>query len=210
MQEIANILFDFGNVIIDIDVPGTSQRFLDIKSDELDAEDYHTRIKELVFLYEVDAIPTEEFVSSIQKLTRPGTTDEEITDLWNSMLISIPAYRLSMLDELRSKYNIFMLSNTNYLHIAWVHAHVQSNHGIHTFEATYLHGAYYSHLIRKRKPTPEAFLHVIEDAYITPGRTLFIDDMEHNIATAEKLGFQTLHSPPEVEVAETLKAMGMY
>jgi FMN phosphatase YigB (HAD superfamily) len=210
MQEVANILFDFGNVIIDIDVPGTTQALLDIKSEGLDAEEYHTRIKELVFLYEVDAITTDDFLRSMQKLARSGTSLDDIIELWNGMLVSIPAYRLGMLEQLRKNFNVFMLSNTNYLHIAWVHDHVRDMHGVSNFEEDFLHGAYYSHLIKKRKPTPEAFAHVLEDAYITPGRTLFIDDMEQNIAAANKLGFQTLHSPPEDEVAETLKVMGMY
>lgn len=210
MKRAPNILFDFGNVILDIDIPAAKERLHALKSEEIDSATFDKKVKELVFAYEVDAIPTDEFLESVSALAREDVTHDDVVAAWNSMLVGLPAFRLGMLESLRHDHTLLLLSNTNHLHISWVHEHLDQVHGVQSFENELMHDAYYSHLIKKRKPTKEAFEHVIDDAMITPHKTLFIDDMPQNIEVAKKMGFQTLLSPPEVEVAETLKVLGYY
>ena len=46
-------------------------------------------------------------------------------------------------------------------------------------------------MINLRKPNADIFEFVAKDAGIDPQETLFIDDLENNIATAAQLGFKT-------------------
>jgi len=210
MNPVANILFDFGNVIIDIDSPGAFDRIAALRSPDLDEESYRKQIIDLAEKLEVDAISTETFIGGILNLAKPDIQADDVVDAWNSMLVGIPKYRFGMLDSLKQNFNLLMLSNTNALHIAWVHEHLESIHGINDFESRFFHDVYYSHKIKARKPQPEAFIHVIEESLITPEKTLFIDDVQEYLDAAAKLGFQTMLSPPEEEVAETLKILGYY
>lgn len=210
MTGVANILFDFGNVIIDIDIPGAIDRIAAFRSPKVSEETYDRELRKLVMKYEVDAISTDLFINGILKYTDHKVQARDVIMAWNSMLVTLPEYRLTMLESLKHEFGLFMLSNTNYLHIEWVHDHLRKTHHVEDFESRYFDVVYYSHLIKARKPDPEAFQYVIRDAMITPGKTLFIDDNEDNIAAASALGFQTLLSPPEKDVAEDLKLLGLY
>ena len=210
MEDIANILFDFGNVIIDIDIDGAKQRIGAMRRPDVPEEEFEQHIYSLISKYEVDAISDSLFINGVLKYSKRDIQARDVIDAWNSMLVGIPPFRLQMLEQLRQNYSLFMLSNTNFMHIAWVHDHLERVHGVEDFEVRYFDEVYYSHLIKARKPNKDSFEYVAEDAMITPAKTLFIDDTEENIAAAAELGFQTLLSPSSVEIAETLKLMGMY
>jgi putative hydrolase of the HAD superfamily len=210
MQQIANILFDFGNVIIDIDQDGAKERLVALMDHGYNEQELLAHVEQLIKHYETDTITTEAFVSGLARYVKKGVSREQIVDAWNSMLIGIPSYRFGMLLELKSRYTTLLLSNTNALHMEWVYRHLREVHGIDRFEKNYFHGHYYSFLIGKRKPDTDYFRYVIDDALISPDRSLFIDDIEENINSAKALGFQTIHIHTDEEIAEILKLRGLY
>jgi putative hydrolase of the HAD superfamily len=210
MSSITTLLFDFGNVIIDIDIPGATSRLEALVQEGSDLPKARNHMKDLVIALETGKIPAEDFIGGMLGMSRPDVTPADVEEAWNSMLIGIPRYRLAMLEALKERYSVQMLSNINPLHMDWVHAHLRDSHGVTDFETRYFTGVYYSHLIGRRKPDADAFEFVIEDSFLTPENTLFIDDMPENIATARRLGFQTHLSPPEEEIAEYLKVNGYY
>ena len=210
VNPISNILFDFGNVIIDIDSPGAFDRIGAFKSVHLEHESFSKQVIDLAEKLEVDEITADNFIDGILRISSPDVERNDVIDAWNSMLIGIPEYRFGMLESLKQNFNLLMLSNTNQFHIAWVHAHLESIHGIHDFESRFFHDVYYSHEIKARKPDLESFRHVIEASFITAEKTVFIDDIQENLDAAARLGFQTMLSPPEDEIAETLKILGYY
>ena len=204
------LLFDFGNVIIDIDIPSAIERIANLRSPKVPEDEFEAHVRALIEKYEVDAISTDLFINGVLKKSHHDRHALDVIEAWNSMLVGIPAYRLGMLQKLQDEFNVYILSNTNELHIAWVHNYLEETHGITTFEKDYLHEAYYSHLIKARKPNEDAFQYVIDDAYLTPAKTLFVDDTMENIETARRMGFQVLYSPHEEEIAEVLKLRGYY
>jgi putative hydrolase of the HAD superfamily len=210
MDVICNLLFDLGNVIIDIDIDGAKSRIEALLDPSYPGKEVE---KELLFhieKFEIGAISTDVFLEVMLKYARPGVSIAEVIEAWNSMIVGIPVYRLTMLERLRENYNVLLLSNTNALHLEWVHNYFKNDLGESQFDQKYFDDTYYSHLIRLRKPDTACFEHVIEESYITPQRTLFIDDFEINIKTAQKMGFQTHHSPANEEIAEVLKVKGLY
>lgn len=210
MTDICTILFDFGNVLIDIDIPGTKQRMEAFLHTDIAQKDGLRLITPLVHAYETGLMDTETFVYSILQMAKPDITSADIVKVWNSMLIGIPSQRLTMLEKLKENYQVLLLSNTNALHINWVHEYMYNTFGEKQFETRYFHHAYFSHEIGYRKPQENAFLYVVQDAGITPSGTLFIDDMDENIHTATSLGFQTYLISPEEEIQEVLRAIGVY
>ena len=205
-RKIKNLLFDFGNVLIDIDIDGAYARL-----ESLFRKDFKREVVEKAYLdFECGRISTDLFINAMLSQSEHKVQALDVIEAWNSMLIGIPEYRLDMLDKLRLNYNVYLLSNTNALHIEWVHRHLSHVHHVEDFEKQYFDHAYYSHLVGDRKPNASFFKFVSEDSYMTPALTLFIDDMQANIDAAHNLGFQTYLVKPGEEIALFLKEEGFF
>lgn len=190
-REIKNIIFDFGGVLMDLDIEGCLYRFEQAGVREI--RQYVTGTNELGFFkdYECGTISTPQFRDCIRQYVDNPLSDEEIDCIWNSELKSIPQEKYKLIEELSRTYRLFILSNTNELH--WNHA---VNHAFRyngkdmtkCFERMYL--SFKMHLA---KPDPEIFRRVLEDANLVAGETLFIDDSEANCAAAASVGLHTAH-----------------
>jgi glucose-1-phosphatase len=201
-----NLLFDFGNVLIDIDVPGAIEQLKSlVKKDNAEQV-----FQEALLKYETGKISTDIFINTLLSQCGPNVQALDIIEAWNSMLIGIPEYRLEMLTMLRPNYNLYLLSNTNELHIEWITRYLHRRHGIHDFEKRFFDGVYYSHLVKDRKPNPSIFQHVMTDALLTPSLTLFMDDVQENLDAANQLGFGTHLVKEKEDIAEFLKVEGFY
>ncbi len=194
---IKNIIFDFGNVFLNLDLEGAMQNALNLfKLKELPED-----LTAINSLYEQGLISTDEFIEfyieNFQNLTK-----EEIISNWNFMLKDFPLHRLEFLKELKksSKYKLILLSNTNELHINWVKKNVSYYEDFkNCFDAFYL-----SHEIQLKKPNPNIFEFVLNENNIYSQECLFIDDNSDNISTAEKLGFHIWNLNPDSEDVATL------
>lgn len=199
-HSIKNILFDLGGVILDIDVQATLKHFyeLDFPAELLQYPNNMT--SDLFFRYETGKIGTVEFRDEVRKITGLEVSDEDLDKAWNAMLVRIPRERPRLIDQLKERYNLLMLSNTSPLHVP-------------VFEQMYLEAAgspmqdafnkiYYSFEIGRHKPDPEAWEHVIDDAGIVPGETLFLDDNIHNIMASKELGFQAIHIHERISLTD--------
>ena len=113
---IKNIVFDFGDVFINLDKEATFKRLK-----ELGVNEFTIELLELAKQYEMGMITTQEFVNTFKTLF-PSISEIDFKNAWNSMLLDFPPHRLSFLKSLANskKYRIFLLSNTNDLHISWI------------------------------------------------------------------------------------------
>lgn len=210
MPKIANLLFDFGNVILDIDIPYGRQQLYSLIEGGIPAPEIVEEVEQLINTYDKGEITSAEFVGVILKYCREGVTEGDVVAAWNSLLQGIPNYRLGMLQALKENFTLILHSNTNEIHIDWVSEYILKNHDIRQFEKYYFDETYLSFKIGKRKPEEDFYQHLIDDAMITPEQSIFIDDLKINIDTAKEFGFQTLHLKPGMEIAEVLKLRGYY
>ncbi len=186
---IKNIIFDFGDVFINLDKEGAMKNALGLF--ELD-----TFSKEMIAfntLYEQGFISTEEFLEFYID-NFPKLSEENILDAWQFILKDFPEHRLEFIQKLASekKYKLILLSNTNELHINWIKDNVSFYEDFKkSFDAFYL-----SHEINLRKPNSDSFEFVLNTHGLKAEETLFIDDTEENISAASKLGIHTWHIEP--------------
>ncbi|MBK8557145.1 MAG: hypothetical protein IPL65_15860 [Lewinellaceae bacterium] len=174
MQEIKNVIFDFGNVLFDLDLPAIPRFFEQKLGVEKAAAAREALLQRRVFeLFETGGMSKEEFVYNLCAVTTPALDEQEVIGAWNAIFIDMPKARFDMLLALRQRYRVFLLSNINAIHEQWIAEYMETHHGIHDFEQRYFDGVYYSHLIRMRKPDAEIYSYMLADADILPEASIF-------------------------------------
>jgi putative hydrolase of the HAD superfamily len=192
MKGIKNIIFDLGGVILNIDYQATYKAFeaLGVK----DFTSLYSQFKgsRLFDDLETGRVTNEEFLAEMLKHAPEGTTTEQIMAAWNAMLMDFPLRRLQILQQLRQHYNLYLLSNTNGIHMDAFNKILAESRGIPSL-GTFFDRTYYSHLIGYRKPEKESYQLVLDENELKPEETLFIDDTLPNIEGATAVGVQTIH-----------------
>lgn len=189
-KNVKNLLFDFGGVIINLKKERAVERFKEIGVADID--NYLTSYRHHgIFLdYELGVLDRPQFTEALRKLTGNEKISEADVDYaWQGFLDGIPEYKFQMLKDLRKKYKVYLLSNTNPSAIEWASTSVFSPSG-EPIEA-YFDECYMSYKIGHAKPDKEIFEYIIKDSGINPAETLFFDDAQKNIDAAIELGFQT-------------------
>jgi putative hydrolase of the HAD superfamily len=136
-------------------------------------------------LFEKGKITELQFIETFLKYI-PDAHIEEVRKAWNASIGDFPLYRLEFLQLLSSKYRLFLLTNTDAIHIDCFEHKV----GMSFYSDFYrcFEKVYYSYEMGMKKPDPEIFATLIRKHDLSPKRTLFIDDKKDNTDVAESLG----------------------
>ncbi|HEX8562596.1 MAG TPA: HAD family phosphatase [Flavobacterium sp.] len=182
---INTIIFDFGDVFLNLQTHATVAEFK-----KLGLDWPNETLLKLNAHFEKGEISELEFIEGFQKFI-PHAGIEDIRYAWNALIGDFPLYRLEFLQMLSLKYRLFLLTNTDAIHISrFEHSVGMSFSGdfYRCFEKVY-----YSFEMGMRKPEPEIFSYIIRNHELTPAKTLFIDDKMENIRAAESVGLQVWH-----------------
>ena len=181
---IKNLIFDFGDVFLNLDKPGAMKNALDL----FQIETLTDEMVAINCLYEQGLVSTSEFMD-YYIIYFPHISKQDIIDIWNYVLVEFPKYKLEFLQNLHNQnnYKLILLSNTNELHMEWVKNKVPFYVEFkNCFEKFYL-----SHEINLRKPDKEIFEFVLNENKLIPSETLFIDDTKENTDAANQIGLHT-------------------
>lgn len=188
---IKTIIFDFGDVFINLDKKAT---FRELKKSNI--EELSEEIQKANKAYEMGLISTESLIRSYVDHSSALTSEGMIT-AWNSILMDFPKYRLQFIKKLseEKKYQLILLSNTNEAHIDWIKQRIPFFEEFKScFDAFYL-----SHEINLRKPNSDIFQYVLQKHQLRPEECLFIDDTLENTEAAKKLGIHVWNLEPTRE-----------
>lgn len=188
-QNIETIIFDFGNVLLDINIELTTSKFRELGLLSFAPKDIHPNNKGVFIDIEIGAITPDQFYDNL----RAGTTVEtsEIAAAWNALLLPYDYRRFEMVLELRKTYKVCLLSNTNKAHHDYFENvfNEENTLGI-TFKELF-DFTLYSDELKCRKPDAEIYEKAAQIAQINPHTTLFIDDNEPNLWEPQKMGWKT-------------------
>jgi FMN phosphatase YigB (HAD superfamily) len=187
MQQFKNLIFDIGDVIVDIDYQTTIAEFQKLSLVDFSQIVSYSKQNHIFDLLETGKITAQQFRDELKRFLKPGTTDEEITRAWNSILINYPAQKIDLLKELKSRYKTFALSNINEIHVSSIDKVAHEKFGADSF-GSFFHQAYYSNEVGFRKPDKEIYEFVLQKENLIAGETFFVDDKAENIAAAKELG----------------------
>ena len=193
VPSVKTLIFDLGGVILDLSVAHTLELFA--RMSKMPKEKVH----ELYFStpgfldYEKGTIDDSTFRDFVRQTYSLKATDEDIDQAWNAMLRGISEQKLDLLTRLQSEFQVFLLSNTNAIHIHHINEVILPKGRKERTLDSYFHKAYYSHRMGKRKPDADIFEQVIEENNLVPEQTLFLDDYAINIEGAKAVGIKTVH-----------------
>jgi len=193
MENVENIIFDLGGVIMDIDVKETLKAFTQLGAKDIHRYFGHGFAASFFSDHESGRISDEVFLKEIKNLLGKEVKDETLTEAWNALLLNFPPERINLLKSLRSKYRIFLYSNTNAIHyrkFSEIYRNSFNNELEGLFEK-----AYFSHILGQRKPETAGFEQIVAENGLNPAKTLFVDDAIINVEGAMKTGLKGLYLP---------------
>ncbi len=187
---IKNLLLDMGGVILDVSYQRVIETFKSYGIENFDKVYTQAKQVEIIDLFEEGKCSAEEFREGVRKLLDKPLSDEQIDKAWFSMILEIPRDVIQLLGVLKLKYRLFLFSNTNVLHIEYLKKEFERQLGFDLFNCVF-DKAFFSNEIHHRKPHPESFQYVLEQAGIAADETLFIDDSKQHLEGASKVGLHT-------------------
>jgi glucose-1-phosphatase len=203
MSKIKNVIFDLGGVLLDIDTTKTDAAFEQLGIKNFKNNYSLHKANSLFDDLESGKITEATFYDGIRNISQTQLTNAEIRDAWNALLLDFRIESLAFLQQISSKYKLYLLSNTNSIHLTAFNEIFKKSTGKDSLNS-YFTKAYYSNIIGLRKPHASIYSFVLADADLTAAETLFIDDLVNNIEGAKALGIQTHHLLPHERI-ENLK-----
>jgi putative hydrolase of the HAD superfamily len=178
------IVFDLGNVLIPFDYDIVVKRFNDIEEGlgdkfvKLYSENYEIHKR-----FERWEISTDEFLKIMMEWLEYKVTLEEFYDIY-SKIFSLNIDTVNLLPELKKRYKLVLLSNTNYIHQKYGYEHYEF---LKHFDKLIL-----SHEAGAVKPEEKIYKAVENFTASAPQEHLFIDDVEEYVEGAKKMGWDAV------------------
>lgn len=204
-DKIKNIIFDLGDVILNIDVPIASKSFADLSGREQSEIVSIFKENELFRQFETGLMDEPTFRNYVREILNfPDLSDEAIDTAWNSLLLDLPPERVELLRKLATSYRLFLLSNTSSIHITQVNKILEASTGVKKLEDLF-EIVFLSYEMGLMKPDTRIYQDVLDKAGLKAEETLFLDDNADNIRGAAQLGIETIHVQKPVTILEYLK-----
>ena len=190
MSNIKNIIFDLGNVLLNIDYNKTVEAFEKLGFDDFKTGFSPNNMGDLFKKLETGSISEATFYQSIKDISKRPLNNTDIKNAWNALLLNFRTESLVFLEKMAKTHKLYLLSNTNSIHLTAFNQIFIRDTGKPSLDA-YFTKTYYSNIIGLRKPDEEVYVYVLKDAAVNAAETLFIDDLAINTEAAKQLGIQT-------------------
>lgn len=182
MAPLKTIIFDLGNVIIPFDFR-RGYRAMEAHT-AVPAAEIPDRIRETGWVPELESgrIEPRDFVERINGLLGASLSYEAFREIWSSIFLPDTLVPTELVVELRKKYRMLVLSNTNAIHIEMVR---ETYPILGHFDHLVL-----SHEVKAMKPEPAIYQAALANAEARPEECFFTDDIAAYVEGARTMGIQ--------------------
>lgn len=191
-NEVENVIFDLGNVVLDIDIQRGVDALMKLKIGGLVAENIFPKPLKIFEEYERGEISSLQFFEYfVEKYEVKNLNQTDFWSAWNSIFYEFDPRRIELIKKLSENYNVYLLSNTNAEHVKKFNDMFRTQFN-EEFCAQFKR-CFYSNELKCRKPESEIYNKVIEATGISAQKTVFIDDLEKNVIAARECGLNGHH-----------------
>ncbi len=202
------VVFDFWNTLI----MGSDEEYIEKIVKKLGFQDQKSFWRFCDAHFFPTKLTIKEFFNYICKLKKiDNSIVNELIDYWNKSWSTVKPFHdaIPVLEELRSKYNLVLLSNTSW---------EEGNKALDDFNLRqYFYDILLSPEFGIAKPNLEFFQKVLDNTNVSPSEVCLVgDDIELDIIPARRIGFKTIlldregkypnHESPDV-IIKSLKEL---
>lgn len=192
------LVYDFGNVLVEIDFGRVIARWAELAG--VEPEGLAARfLPGLAYKsHERGQLDAVGYYASLRQDLGLDLDDAALAEGWNAVFGDPIAPTVEAVRRLAPTLPQYLFSNTNAAHYAYFSRRYERELGP-------LRGQFVSHLMGSRKPDRVAFEHVAREAGVSPDRVLFFDDLLENVKGARATGMQAVHVRSPADVADALR-----
>lgn len=202
MQNINALLFDLGNVLLEVDPRRCFAHWQQFSAHTAEELSKMPVLDTAFEKHEVGELSDEQYFDYLRELMSLETNTAQIKAGWDAMLGEPILPTIEMVRQCHDKLPCSIFSNTNPSHQQkWSDDHADF---LPLFDQIFL-----SNEIALRKPNLPAFKHVCHAMQIPAQNILFFDDREDNIEGATAAGLQTVLVKSHEDIAKALAQLNL-
>lgn len=191
------LIFDLGGVIVPLDYAASYRAFA--ARTGVPGDEVARRIagSELLIPFETGLIASEAFAAEMCRMFGVELTLAEFTELWGALFPKRTLIPEEFFAQLRGRYRLVLLSNTNALHFAYIRENYAFLKHFHDFTLSYE--------VRAMKPSPLIYADAVRRADCRPQECFYTDDVAVYVEAAIEAGIDAVQfTSYERVVAELL------
>lgn len=197
LRKYSAVVFDLGNVLIPFDYSIITNRLNDISEGLGDR--FYSKYKDNYHIhreFESWSLSTEKFISIMLEWLEYKVNGEEFCELYSN-IFTVNEDVAALLPEIKKKYKLVLLSNTNYIHqkYGW-----QKYEFLKHFDKLVL-----SHEAGAIKPEEKIYRTVEAFTQLPSEEHIFIDDVEEYVNGAKNIGWDGIQFTGYENLVEELK-----
>lgn len=190
----AGLVFDFGNVLVEIDFDRAFAVWAGAAGVSVAALKARFAFDDAYRAHESGELDIRAYFAALRRSLDIPLTDDELLAGWDAILGEPMPGIAALVTRLAAQWPLYVFSNTNPTHAARIASHYGAlmRHFRHFFTSCEL-GA--------RKPETAAFARLAKRIGTAPERLVFFDDLEENVVGARNAGLRAFRVASAAEVA---------
>ena len=188
------LIFDLGNVVIDIDFERIFKKWSLYSGVPVEEMKVAFQMDAAYEQHERGEIEGVEYHQHLEQKLEMQLSYEQFCEGWNDIMVAPIEHTVNMLATLKTQLPLYALSNANTLHKQFWE---KTYHN----ELAHFEQVFVSSDIGHRKPELHAYQHVFDDIGIAAQNLVFFDDLAINVEAARALGMTAVqvHSSKDIE-----------
>lgn len=198
------IIFDLGNVMININMEATIKAFNTLGIQ--DVEKYVTQSHSVGGFFtdfEQGLISPEEFCNHVRQMSGVQVSNDDIRNAWNAMIGDFPHENILLVEQLRKKHEVVLLSNTNQIHLEYFDGLANGYDSL----SQLFDKVWYSHQMHMSKPNRNIYETVLTSHGYKAEEAVFFDDNQSNVDGAKAVGIASYLVTKELSTAKLIEKL---
>jgi glucose-1-phosphatase len=198
---IKTVIFDLGKVIIPFDFNRgyrAMEQYCGYKASEIPLRIGST---DLVVRFETGMMEPEDFVRELSTHLDLKVSFDHFCEIWSGIFLPEPLLPDSMIEGLRRRYRVLLMSNTNAIHFRMIRERYPI---LEHFDDYVL-----SYQVKAMKPSPVIYNEAVRRAGCEAGECFFTDDIAAYVEGAKAVGIDAVQFQSRDQLEQELKARGI-